>query len=239
MAEKNKQTDYQKAQELLPWYAKDKLPPEESNWVAKQLKNNSSLEEELILIKKQVSVTQNYINKLNTIDYENNPDRLSTLINRIHTQKNQRGNTDLSIDNKNKTQKTNLWTKLSSYLPKSQNTWQTAGALALGIIVIQGVVISQFYSSKADTEYTTLSEKEPTLTDDKIVLLTRLDLNATIYQVDALLNKYNLIITNGPDSGGIYQLTYIGEKLGEEAIEKMISDLEERDKVIRFIAREN
>ena len=66
-----------------------------------------------------------------------------------------------------------------------------AGAAALGIMLIQGVIISQLYKADQGTEYTTLSEGADQL-DDQLILLTRFDLNTTVYEVDALLTKYNL-----------------------------------------------
>lgn len=237
MTDSNKQADYQKAQELLPWFVKGQLSAEDSSWVSKQLESEPELRDELHLIQKQISFTKNYIDQLDTKAYEDNSERLASLINKIEA-----GNEKAHFNNK--PDKNNLWTKLLSVLPQSQGAWQTAGVLALGIMVIQGVVISQLSKTEPDkiqqgTEYTTLSgEDSKQQAGDQLVLLTRFDLNATVYEVDSILTKYNLSIINGPDAGGIYQLT-ANDKLSEDAIDKMISELEAQDKIIKFIAREN
>lgn len=237
MTDSNKQADFQKAQALLPWYAKGELSTEKSLWLSKQIDSNLALKDELNLIQKQISITENYIKKLDTEAYEDKPERLSNLMDKIHGQSQ---NEETSFNNK--TDKKGLWAKLISILPQSQGAWQTAGALALGIMVVQGVVISQLYKTDQGTEYTTLSGEgsgqQNIQADDQLVLLTRFDLNATVYDVDALLTKYNLSIINGPDAGGIYQLT-VNDKLTEDAIDKIIAELEAQDKIIKFIAREN
>ena len=232
MTDSNKQADYQKAQELLPWFAKGELSAEDSSWISKQLESEPTLRNELHLIQKQISFTENYIDQLDTKAYEDNSERLASLINKIEA-----GNEKAHFNNKS--DKKDLWTKLLSVLPQSQGAWQAAGALALGIIVIQGVVISQLSKTGQGTEYTTLSgEDSKQQANDQLILLTRFDLNATVYEVDSILTKYNLSIINGPDAGGIYQLT-ANDKLSEDAIDTLISELEEQYKIIRFIAREN
>jgi len=138
-----KQSDFDKALALLPWYAKGQLSPDENNWIRIQLKNSKSLQNELHLIKKQISITKAYVDNINVKEFENQKDRLSALQHRINTV----AHSDSAVHNKS--DKNNLWTKLLSFLPQTQSSWKTAGALALGIMVIQGVVISQLYRKLA------------------------------------------------------------------------------------------
>ena len=247
MTEPSQQADFDKALLLLPWYAKGKLSGDVTVWVSKQLGSSATLRKELSLIEKQIVKTEVYVDQIDIREFENNPKRLSKLILKISANtsaaKTTRTNEGSESATKAKPKKKTLIDKLLSLLPTTQAGWQTAGALALGIMILQGVVISQLYQDKTETEYTTLSESEDKLQESldeaKPSFITRFHLNASVYDVDGLLIKYHLTITNGPDSAGIYQLSYNGEALTDEAIDEMITELEAMENIIRFIAREN
>lgn len=240
MTNSNKHVDYLKAQELLPWYADNTLSAEDNLWVSTQLKLHPSLNDELRLIKKQMSLTKDYINKLDTEGYVNNPQRLSHLVNKIQSQANKPAQNENLFKEAN-VKKKNFWQKLLSYLPESPRVWQMSGALALSIMVLQGVIISQLYKPQSSVEYTTLSE--PSLApspqaESKLILLTRFDLKASIFQLDELLTQFNLSIIDGPDASGIYRLA-VNDPISDEAIEQLILKLENQHTIIKFIAREH
>lgn len=238
MSSHKEQLDFQKALELLPWYAKNALSIKDSSWVKAQLDSSKVLQDELALINKQIGFTDQYVDALDTKAFENQASRINAIKNRIKTQNLDLINDTMKTDNV-KQGSNGMWDKIVSFLPQTQKHWQITGAFALMVMVVQGVIIAQL--SKRDIEYTTLSGAS--IPTSGIVLLTAFKKGVSLNQVESFLNKNSLKIIGGPDGESQYLIGLSrnkikGKVLNDEEVSDLIFDLLD-DKNIDFILREN
>jgi hypothetical protein len=241
MSKDNANTDFQKALQLLPWYAKNSLSGDDMSWVKQQLKLSPELQSELALIKKQMIITDQYVEALDTQEFENQSTRINALKNRIKRQTLEQEQESLkSAKNKQKGGET-MWEKILSFLPQTQGQWKFASAVALTVMVIQGVVISQLYRTESAVEYSTLSATNTP--DNSIVLLAGFKKDTSLAQMEVFLNKNNLRIIGGPDGQNQYRLGFRqinikGKAPDEEEISELVFDLLD-NQIIDFVLRED
>ncbi len=239
MSKDNANTDFQKALQLLPWYAKNSLSGDDMSWIKQQLELSTELQSELVLIKKQMSITDQYVESLDTNSFENQPARINALKNRIKRQKLEQES--LNAVRSHQKEGRAMWEKILSLVPQTQRQWQIVGALAMSIIVIQGVVISQLFNKKIEIEYSTLSGVNTP--DNNIVLLAGFQKGTSLSQMELFLRKNNLKIIGGPDGQNQYRIGFQrmnikGKAPDDEEISELVFDLLD-DEIIDFVLREN
>lgn len=210
--------------DLLPWYAAGTLSSEETVKVEAALALDSSLRDELDLVREDRDMAL----LLADTAPAPSPKVLGRLMDAIEAEPATVRQTVVAAN-----QGVVDWfaTLLAGLRPRTLAYAAAAGALVL--VVQAGVIGSSWLSGPATFQTASLPGQQQA-SDGGTFALIGFQPGATAEAIAETLTSLNAAIVDGPRPGGVYRVRLSGTRLPQEQFERMLRELRQRTTVVRF-----
>ena len=219
---------------LLPWYSQGLLDQAQMDWMKIQIDTYPQLLEEQLRVQKESEWLQKQVNTMKLEKYYHDPQRLEALLAKIQQAEQSKSLSNTAISPAfYKIHLNKIKHNIKHYLfPSAEiGLWKAGASLALLVITIQSGLLVQNHLSNTDIQYETLSGENSLEAQENNTLLVSFQKEATMQQVDTLLNQYQLSFIQGPDPAGLY-LVNIAGNMDQSTLIKILAA---ETHIIRFI----
>jgi anti-sigma factor RsiW len=211
----------QSIEELLPWYAKGTLDPDDMRQVSDYLGAHPEMQFHLDLIREELAETV-AANESLSVPGAAARERLFAAI-RTEPAASTTARLDLS----------GWWRSL---LPAGASPgFAFAAAAACALILVQAAALIAFAVAPADNGYRVASGDTPQAQPGSYVLVRFAD-DAKVAQIAALLKEVNAVVVDGPKPGGVFKIRIAAHVLGQAERESVIQKLREKSDIVSFVA---
>ena len=221
----NNNNTYEKALELLPWYALGLLPTDERALVDKALETYPELQKELEAEKKIIPLIKETKEVFNLSAVQGSDERLAIIFeNKVFKAKPQ--------NTKNK-----VFVFLQNIFPTSKRQFQYVSFAAMGVVTI-GLLVSFIYPIVNNQESTFYpAAAKPSVESSQsnaIVVIVGLNVKPNNKKLISLLDKYNAEITTINGKKGMYHIK-VSKKMNTSDFDEMILALTKNEELAWFV----
>lgn len=225
--EDNEMISAQDIELMLPWYVNGTLSADERAQVDRYMREHPEMAHQLDLVREEMDVTIAANEALNPA----HAGALDRLLTRIDAEDGPQRETDGGLVGAG-------W--LGGWLSAFSSPALRLAAVGAAIVIIaQAVAIGSLTTGGDRTpRYETASGPsavEEGVTDGTRLLLAFTD-TATAAQITALLSEIEATVISGPRAGGFFEVRLSGLILSEEDTEKLVTDLQKREDILKFVS---
>lgn len=210
---------------MLPWYVTGTLSEDERARVDRYIADHPEMARQLDLVREELDASIALNEEINPA-HSGALDRLLTRI-------------DAEDGPERTTQGSSILDWLTGWLPAFETpTLRLATVGAAIVIVAQAVIIGSMMTSTAPTTggYETASGPTEVADDSGTRLLVAFSEKATAEQITSLLDEIDASIISGPRAGGFFEIRIEGSDLTADKADALVSDLEKRSAIVKFVS---
>ena len=208
---KNKVSEREEIEALLPWHAAGTLTRREAQKVEQALAADADLAETIVANETLGAPSARAMQKL-MADIE------------ADTSSARRARTSFNLG---------AWLSetLSSFSPRTL-AW-SATAAALAVVLQAGLLAGMFVSERQGTSFQTASYHDVTksIPDDGSYLIMSFSPQANVADVNKLLNTYKMTVVDGPNGGNVYVVRLAMTGMPKEELARLVKQLQDEKAV--------
>lgn len=224
----------QEIEELLPWYAKDLLEPEQKARVDAYLADHPDMRIQLDLIAQEDEASQQIHASLGAP----RPGGLDALMAKIDAE-----GAPATQAGAHSSKSSSLWAYVQNFLRSFQTPGMQMAAMAAALVIVaQAVIIgglvdpsSQNGQGGVGQSFKVASGKDPAVVSSGVRLLLSFHADTKIAEITALLSKSKAKIVGGPKAGGFYEIAVSDKDLPEGGVKALKASFASNS-TVRFVS---
>jgi hypothetical protein len=219
---KNKVSEREEIEALLPWHAAGTLTRREAQKVEQALANDAELAAQFETIREDLSETIVANENLGAPSARAMQKLMADIEADVSTVRRTRSSFNLGAW---------LSETLSSFSPRTL-AW-SATAAALAVVLQAGLLAGMFVNEHQGTGATLASYHDVTksIPDDGSYLIMSFSPQASVADVNKLLNSYKMAVVDGPNGGNVYTVRLAMTGVPKEELAKLVKQLQDEKSV--------
>jgi len=237
----NKNQIMSKALELMPWYAINKLSPDDLKFMDEAIADYPELLQAIESEKESISIVKSNPSVLNLSALEAPEDRVDSVLNLINSQQSTPQETEIEQEVTPEIS----WLKrlVNNLFPSNLQSGNYAYA-SYAFVILTAVVALFTYKQFQSEESVFYPASKETVTSssnnisDATVLLVGVNGKLDSPKLLELLQEVDADISSVPDKAGLYKVT-LGKKIDSKAVNALIDKLRAEEELIWFAGKSN
>ncbi len=225
--EDNEMISAQDIELMLPWYVNGTLSADERAQVDRYMRENPDMARQLDLVREEMDVTISENEALNPA----RSGALDRLLTRIDADDGPQREKDGGVAQYG-------W--LSGWLSAFNAPALRLAAVGAAVVIIAQAVVIGSLTTGGDRPTTYETASGPSAVEDVVTDGTRLLVafadTATAAQITTLLSEIEATVISGPRAGGFFEVRLSGAALSAEDAGKLVSDLQKRQDILKFVS---
>jgi len=220
---KNKASEREEIETLLPWHAAGTLSRRDAQKVEQALASDAGLATQYATVQQDLVETIGLNESLGAPSARAMQKLMADIEADVSTARRARSSFNLGEW---------LSETLSSFSPRTL-AW-SATAAALAVVLQAGLLAGMFVSERQGTSFQTASVQSGETVKSGTFALIRFAPEATTGDVNKLLENYKIAIVDGPSGGGVYTVRLAVTGMPKEELARTVKKLQD-ESVVRFI----